>query len=127
MTNERTVGQAVVSTLLRPAETANKYLYIESVNTTQNEILAELQRATGAPWNVTHTTTEAQVSSGKEAVAKGDFGGMLTLVRATAFGELEGLRADYAREESLANEMLGLGRETVRGTIEAVAGAGQRE
>ena len=93
------------------------------MNTSQNEILSELQRATGKQWDVKHATTEAQVKSGKEAVAKGDFSGMFTLVLATAYAELEGLRADYAKEESLANDLLGLPRETVRATVDALTGS----
>lgn len=54
LTNEVTVGQAVVSTLQRPAETANKYLYIESANTTQNKILAELHKAMEKTWDLKH-------------------------------------------------------------------------
>jgi hypothetical protein len=122
LTNEATVGQAVVSALQKPAETANKYLYIESVNTTQNEILAELQKATGKTWDVKHTSTDAQVRIGKEAVAKGDFSGMFALVLATTYGELRGLKADFAKDECLANELLGLPKESVRETVEAVVG-----
>jgi hypothetical protein len=122
LTNEATVGQAVVSVLQKPADTANKYLYIESINTTQNEILTELQKATGKTWDIKHTTTEAQVKSGKEAVAKGDFSGMFTLVLATTYGKLEGLKANFATDESLANDLLGLPKESVHTTIEAVMG-----
>jgi hypothetical protein len=122
LTNEATVGQAVVSALQKPAETANRYLYIESVNTTQNEILAELQKATGKTWDVKYTTTDAQVKSAKEVVAKGDFSGMFALVLATTYGKLEGLKADFAKEECLANDLLGLPKESVRETIEAVVG-----
>jgi hypothetical protein len=122
LTNEATVGQAVVPSLQRPAETANKYLYIESVNTTQNEMVAELQRATGKTWDVKHITTAAQVKSGQEAAAKGDFSGIFALVPATTYGDLDGLKADFTEDESLANELLRLPKESVRETIEADVG-----
>lgn len=103
LTNEATVRQAVVSTLQRPAEAANKYLYIESANTTQNEILAELQKAMGKTWDLKNTTTETQVKSGKELMVKGDFSSMFALVLTTTYGELDGLDANFAKDESLEN------------------------
>jgi hypothetical protein len=115
LTNEATVSQAVVSTLQRPAEAANKYLYIESANTAQNEILAELQKAMEKTWDLKHTTTEAKVKSGKELMVKGDFSSMFALVLATTYGELDGLRVWEI-------DLLGLPKESVRATTEAATG-----
>ena len=91
LTNEAAVRQAVVSTLQRPAEAANTCLYIKSVNTVQNEILAELQKAMAKTWDLRYTTTEAQVKCGEELIAKGDFSGKFALVLATTYGELDSL------------------------------------
>ena len=50
------------SVLQHPQETSNRYLYIASLETAQNEILAVLEEATGTEWSVKATTTEEQVA-----------------------------------------------------------------
>ena len=52
LTNEKQLGEAVVSVLKHPEITANKYLYISSVETSQNEILAALEKATSSKWTL---------------------------------------------------------------------------
>ena len=119
-TNEKQLGQAVVSILQHPQETKNQYIYVASVETTQNEVLAALEEASGATWTVTETTTDAQVTEAGKKLAAGDFSGALTLVRATAFGNTQGLRANYAKEEKLANDILGLSLEDVKDVVKRV-------
>jgi hypothetical protein len=46
----------------------------------------------GRTWDVKHTTAEAQLKAGKEAIAKDHFSGMFTLVLATTYGEAGGLK-----------------------------------
>ncbi|KAE8383634.1 hypothetical protein BDV26DRAFT_93810 [Aspergillus bertholletiae] len=121
LTNEKQLGQAVVSVLQHPQETSNKYLYIASVEATQNEILAALEEATGTKWPVKATTTEEQVDEGFKKLGAGDFSGALHLVRATCFGNTPGLQANYAKELVLANDLLGLKLESVRDTVKRVA------
>ncbi|KAL4902011.1 hypothetical protein BDW74DRAFT_181168 [Aspergillus multicolor] len=120
LTNQKQLGKALASVLRTPNATANQYLYISSVETTQNEILEALQRATGSNWTVQHTTTNAEVREGTAKLQKGDFSGALALVRATAFGDVAGLESNYARDKSLANELLGLEEENVDETIRRV-------
>ncbi|KAL2867810.1 aromatic alcohol reductase [Aspergillus lucknowensis] len=122
-TNEKQLGDAVVSVLQRPQATANQYLYISSVETSQNEILAALEQATSPSWTVTRTTTDAEVSEGTRKLGEGDFSGALALVRATSFGDLSGLGANYAKDRVLANELLGLKGESIRETVERVVSA----
>ncbi len=55
-------------------------------------------------------------------IEKGDMAGSFALVLASTYGEIEGLRADYAKDEVLANEMLGLETESLEGTVAAVVG-----
>jgi hypothetical protein len=52
-----TVGLAVASILSKPAETANKSIYIQSFNPTQNEILAALEEITDMKWKVDTIST----------------------------------------------------------------------
>ncbi|KAH8691615.1 hypothetical protein BGW36DRAFT_349712 [Talaromyces proteolyticus] len=120
LTNEDQLKRAVVAVLERPEKTANKNLYISSVETTQKQILQALEEATTSKWTVANTTTDEQVSEGVEKLGKGDFSGALILVRATSFSNKEGLRANYAKDEELANDLLGLKLESVEETVARV-------
>ncbi|GJP89897.1 nmrA-like family protein [Aspergillus niger] len=123
LTNEKQLGKAVLSVVLRPEETKNRFLYIASVETTQNEVLKTLEDITGSQWTVTETTTEEQVAEGREKLGAGDFSGAFALVRATAFGSSTGLKTNYVKDQKLANGLLGLETESVRETVERVVGA----
>ncbi|OJJ67900.1 hypothetical protein ASPBRDRAFT_47400 [Aspergillus brasiliensis CBS 101740] len=122
LTNEKQLGQAVLAVILRPEETKNRFLYIASVETTQNEVLKTLEDVTGSRWTVTETTTEEQVAEGFKKLSAGDFSGAFALVRATAFGSTPGLKKNYVKDQDLANEVLGLEMESVRETVERVVG-----
>ncbi|KAI9924824.1 hypothetical protein MW887_006680 [Aspergillus wentii] len=117
LTNEKQLGQGVVSVLLHPERTANQYLYIASVETTQKEILSSLENTTNAKWTVIETTTEAEVSGGLKKLGEGDFSGAFALVKATVFGNTPGLRSNYVQEEKLGNGLLGLEVESVNGAV----------
>lgn len=54
------------------------------------------------------TTTNIQVNEGVGKLAAGDFNGAFSLVQATAFSNTPGLHLNYAKEEKLANNVLGL-------------------
>ncbi|EEA18549.1 hypothetical protein TMatcc_011214 [Talaromyces marneffei ATCC 18224] len=123
VTNVEQLQRAVIATLERPAETANKNLYIASVETSQNELLAALEKATASKWTVTYTTTDEQVSEGIARLGKGDMTGAFVLVKATSLGNTPNLRANYIRDEQLANGLLGLKLESVEETVKRVVGA----
>ncbi|KAF5861524.1 hypothetical protein ETB97_012850 [Aspergillus alliaceus] len=118
--NEKQLGEAVVSVLKQPAETANQYLYVSSVETSQKEILSAFEEATSSKWTVTDTTTDAEVSEAAKKLSVGDFSGAFTLVRGTSYATTPGLRANYAKDEKLANGMLGLKQESVKETVKQV-------
>ncbi|PLB45043.1 NmrA-like family protein [Aspergillus steynii IBT 23096] len=120
LTNEKQLAQAVVSTLQRPEATKNQYLVIASVETSHKEILAALEEATAAKWEVTMTTTEEQVNDGLQKVGAGDFSGAFALVRAICFGSIPGLNANYVKDEKLGNYVLGLDLESVEETVKRV-------
>ncbi|KAF3916853.1 hypothetical protein ABW20_dc0109871 [Dactylellina cionopaga] len=119
-TNEKQLGQAVVSVLQHPQETSNQYLFIASVETTQNEIVAALEEVSGESWTVTHVTTDTQVTEAFKKLQSGDFSGAFTLVRATAFGNTPGLHSNFAKDEKLANDILGLSLENVKDVVKRV-------
>lgn len=119
-TNQKQLGDAVVSVLRRPQATANQYLYISSVETSQKEILVALKNSTSSSWTVQNTTTAAEVSEATKKLQAGDFSGALALVRATIYGNIPGLRSNYAKERVLANGLLELKEESVQKTIQRV-------
>lgn len=120
MTNEKDLGKAVAAVLQRPEETANRYLFVSSVETTQNEILAALENATGAKWTVNNTTTEEQIHAAVQKLGAGDFSGAYALVRATAYGCTPGLKSNYVTDEVLSNKLLGLELASVAETVNLV-------
>ncbi|KAL3483244.1 hypothetical protein BJX62DRAFT_249661 [Aspergillus germanicus] len=123
MTNQKQLGDSVISVLKCPHATANQYLYVSSVETSQREVLAAFERATTSSWTVVSTTTEAEVDEATKKLGQGDFSGALTLVRATAFSNLPALGANYAKDRKLANDLLGLKGESVQETIDRVVKA----
>ena len=121
-TTRTTVAASVVKVLNHPNETANKYLYISSFETSMNSIMASLEKATGGQkWNVTYVQTDDQIKEGKEALSKGDFMKAGKLVLAASFKG--GLGADFAAEEALANDSLGLPVEDFDTVIAGIAKA----
>lgn len=122
LTNEKQLAHAVVSILEHPNETRNRYLYVYSVVTTQNEILQSLEKATGEKWTAEKTTTDAEVAEARKRLSAGDFNGGFILVHATTYGNTEGLRANYAEEKNSGNGILGIGMESVDETVRRVVG-----
>ena len=120
-TNQADVGNAIVSVLMHPTETANQYLYVATVTTCQKAILDSLEGQTGEKWTVEHVKTEERIASGRKLVSEGDFTGMFELVRAAAWGTIPGIRSNYAVDEKLANSILELPEgdldETVRNVL----------
>ncbi|KAL9099209.1 MAG: hypothetical protein Q9187_009530 [Circinaria calcarea] len=110
-----TIGTAVVKVLLQPSRTANRFIYISSFTTSQNEILAALETASGAKWEVRHEMTEALTTRGRERLEKGDMSAVPDLMVATVYGKDRG--SAYNEEEELANEMLGLPKESLEEVV----------
>ena len=46
------IGLAVVNALKIPEQTANGYMYINSFNVSQNQVLASFQEVTGKKWTI---------------------------------------------------------------------------
>ncbi|RYN60366.1 hypothetical protein AA0119_g13268 [Alternaria tenuissima] len=120
LTNQSDVGKAVVGALTHPSETANQYLYVATVTTTQKDILASLESHSGKRWEAQDVTTEQQLTAGRELVSKGDFTGMFMLVQAAAWGSVPDIRSAFPVDESLANAVLGVPEGTIDETVKAV-------
>jgi hypothetical protein len=116
-TNIGTIGEAIGSVLRKPAETANKYLFISSFTVSPNEILASLEKATGKKWIINKASTAEAEREGKEKLAKGDFSGIRSLLARLMFGGDTG--GNFEKEPTLANKLLGLPHESLDETCKA--------
>ncbi len=119
-TNLASVGQAVVGVLLHPEETKNRYVWIESFRTSQNETLAALEKATGEKWTVKHVKCAEQIEEGREAYRKGDPNWFMQLIIGALFNEELDVGADFSKFAKLDNELLGVPTEDIQATVDAV-------
>ena len=100
-----TTGLATAAILDIPAETANRYVFINSLRATQNDILSALQTVTHQEWKVQHTTCEEQSRIGKEKLGKGEWSGIGQAIMGASYS---GGKYDFAEGRVLDNELLGL-------------------
>ena len=106
-----TVRLAVKNALLLPNETANRYLYIESLTVSQNEVVASLEKATGKPWEREQVDAEEIKRSRLEKMSKGDHSGVVCLIRYVNC--VPGYGGNYAEDRGTANGVLGLPKATL--------------
>ena len=104
-TNLDAVGQATVGILTHPAETANRYVFINSFRATQNYILYVLETVTGEKWNVKKTTCEEESRIGREMMEKGDWSGVGHAIMGASYS---GGKYDFAQGRELDNQLLGV-------------------
>ena len=113
-----TTGLATVAILDKPTETANRYVFVNSFRTTQNEILSALQTVTHQKWKVEHTTCEEESRVGKEKLEKGDWSGIGQPIMGASYS---GGKYDFAEGRELDNELLGLPMdEDLEATVERI-------
>ena len=118
------IGDAVVAVLKHPEQTANKFIYVSSFETTPNKILAALENSTGQKFEVEHVKSDDMIVKGREELQAGNlFGGLSLLLQSATFRP--GLGANFAVEESLANETLGLSGEDFEAVVERVVRTGE--
>jgi len=112
-TTRAQIGRAIASILLKPTETANKYLFITSFITTQNQVVKACEEVTKEKFGLEHVSAEERLKEGKEMLAKGDFRGIGRLWNFWCHGE--GRKKGV--EEDLANELLELPKENLEVVI----------
>lgn len=114
-TNVATVGQAVASLLSHPTETANKFLSVSSVTTTQNEVLKLLEAESRQKWQVEHMSSNDLEKLGDRRKAEGDFSYFMLYLRHFFFSDGS---CGFVKEGDSANWLLGLEKEDIRSTIQ---------
>jgi hypothetical protein len=108
----------VARLLRKPEEVKNKFIYIYSVSTTQNEILAAFEAATGAKWEVRHVNLVDEMVAGRQKLAEGNRAGVVPLILSYFFQD--GMGADYAQDVVAANGILQLPTEKVADIVRDV-------
>ena len=83
--------------------------------TSQNEVLAALEKSTGQKWTVNHSTADSLLATGREKLGNKDFSGIMQLIQAGVYGEQN--ECNYTTRETLSNGLLGLPKETVQDEI----------
>ncbi|KAM0425492.1 hypothetical protein ACHAPT_009281 [Fusarium lateritium] len=112
------IGQAVAAVLKKPDDTANKYLDVAGVVTTQNEVLRIAEKVTGAKFDISRVSSAELEKIGDEKLARHDY---------SAFGEFiqQFLFADGAghalKPEKSANGLLGLKEENLEEIVKSIS------
>lgn len=113
-----TIGIAVARLLRNPQEVQNRFIYVYSVATSQNEILSNLETATGANWDTHHVKWEDEIPAGRKKLEQGDQSGGFPLVLSQFYQS--GMGADYTNDVEAANALLELPTETVQEIVRKV-------
>ena len=113
-----TLGQSVVSILLHPAQTANKYIYVSSFAVSQNDILAAVQKYDkGGEWKVERGASYEEAVKRRQSLQGGERGIIRKLVTAATLAE--GTGSHFEVDESVSNALLGLRKETLDEVVRA--------
>lgn len=123
-TTRATIAKAVIAVLAKPTGTANQYLCISPFEITMNEFIAALENVTGMErWDIEHVKGEEQIKLGRELMAQDHmWQGLAKLALAVA--ATDGTGNDFATDEKLANEMLGLPKEELDDVVARVLNEG---
>ena len=133
LTNLNQIGKAIAASLTPEhyEETSNQYVFINSFTVTQNEIVGELEKATGEPF--TRIRTDSKELAAKslkefhESMENNDFEllgganyakGSLGLIMCACVADHGGL--SHYSEKGLWNERLGLPEENLSATVKRV-------
>ncbi|KAI8606870.1 hypothetical protein BC830DRAFT_1159915, partial [Chytriomyces sp. MP71] len=81
------IGGAVVRVLLKLDATANRFVKVRSIQTSQLAMLDAFQEVTGVDWTVEHATTAGLISRGRQKLAAGEGGWILDLMVGQIFEE----------------------------------------
>ena len=116
MSNLTTVGLAITSILKMPEETANRYVLVSDFMPSQLDILAALEKATGAKWSTKTQTVADTKKIGEEKLGNGDWSGLGDMIIAAQYVNYP--EADFAKTHGLWNEKLGLPKLELQTEIE---------
>ncbi|KAI0861542.1 NmrA-like family protein [Xylaria cubensis] len=116
------IGQSVVGVLQHPAETANRFVKVRSIQVSQNALLAAFQKATKEEkWVVERSTTQKTLEDGRNKHAQGLNGWVLDLLVFQLYAPGEA-RCIVASREDSDSSLLGVREESVEEVVEKALG-----
>lgn len=106
------IGEATAKILMKPDETANKILYIQSFCVNQFDVLEALMRASGQNFTTSFLTSEDYINQEKKK----------TSAEATenVVFALGVVNANWEKKENFANDLLGLPAESIDEVVKRV-------
>jgi nucleoside-diphosphate-sugar epimerase len=115
-TNLDQIGTATVKALEKADLTKNQYVYVSGFQTTQTEILAAAEKATGTKWTVKKATVDDTIKEGQAKLQKGDYSGIMQLLQGATFNRQQ--LGDFS-PQGLWNEKLGVPEGSLEETVKA--------
>jgi hypothetical protein len=110
--NVRDIAKAVTSLILKPQvreQALNTNVYISSVETTQNQILAAAEKATGTKFDVAHIESQTVWSDLEEKAVKADAGAIKSMLTGIAISKK--VLSDFGEKADKWNALLIDGQE----------------
>ncbi|KAI0479679.1 NmrA-like family protein [Xylaria cf. heliscus] len=122
------IGQSVVGVLQHPGETANRFVKVRSILTSQKALLAAFERATKKEekrWEVESSTAQQTLEDGRDKHARGVGGWVLDLLVFQLYAPGEA-RCVVGDEGDLDSPLLGVREESVDEVVEKALSRARR-
>jgi hypothetical protein len=112
------IARAVAGVLKNSDETANKHISVRSVQTSQNELLAEFEAQTGEKWTVTKGKAADLQAEAEAKIAAGDRSGFGWLAAVQLFTDGSDRSIVISREEAV-NDLVGVSEKDTAAIVRA--------
>ncbi|KIW12886.1 hypothetical protein PV08_08073 [Exophiala spinifera] len=113
-----TIGLAVARAFKKPEEVKNRFIYIYSTRTSQNEILKVFEAVTEKKWDVEHIKFDDEIAAGQELLNQGNRLGIIPLILSHLIRENVG--ADFTKDVEADNDVLGLPTQNIEDIVKEV-------
>ncbi|KAF2103036.1 hypothetical protein NA57DRAFT_52572 [Rhizodiscina lignyota] len=112
------IGKAAAGTLIHGDKSRNRFLKIFSVETTQNKILAVLERSSGTEWKVDRIGIDKLLEDKKQKLEEKNFQGAFVDVLAQQLFEDGKGRGRHVERSESENELLGIPEKDTEAVVE---------
>lgn len=112
------IGLGVARLLRKPEYVKNRFVYIYSTRTTQNQVLAALESATSCKWDVHKLKWEDEIPAGRKLLKHGNRAGVVPLILSYFFQP--GMGADFVNDLTPDNALLGLPTQSIQMIVQEV-------
>ena len=113
-------GVTVVKVLEKEDLTKNQYVFVSGTQTSQKEVLATVEKVTGAKWTVKNVNTKDVIAEGRGKLQKGDFSGIVNLIVGATYDKEQEL-GNFS-SQGLWNEKLGVPSESLEEVVKKIFG-----